>query len=241
MQTAVLLPLSVFGIFSVSHEVKLDWTGAAWTAAVPLMAFGLARANTTDPAGRPCGRPWLRRVWPPTILVLLALYAAGAYHLTRGIPGLGYTAHTELVPVGWRDFAAQVDGIADSWRAAHRDRLLVIGMDRYAIASELAFYSADQARAVADTSSAHLFGERGLMYEQWFPAANQTGRTLLLVAWDRNALEAEHVEDRFGRLEPGAALLLSVRARLSLSIAAGDTYRRGHSIPRCALELPCGR
>jgi hypothetical protein len=144
----------------------------------------------------------LRWAWPPTIVVLLALYAAGAYHLTLGIPGLGYTAHMELVPVGWRELAAQVDGIANAWRAGHRDRLLVIGMDRYATASELAFYSADQTRAVADTSSAHLFGDRGLMYEQWFPAASQAGRTLLLVAWDRSALDAPQVAGRVGRLQP---------------------------------------
>jgi hypothetical protein len=40
------------------------------------------------------------------------------------------------------------------------------------------------------------------MYEQWFPAASQAGRTVLLVAWDRDALDAAHVGARFGRLEP---------------------------------------
>jgi len=40
LRVAVLVPLSVFAAFSLRHEVKLDWTGAPWAAALPLMAFG---------------------------------------------------------------------------------------------------------------------------------------------------------------------------------------------------------
>jgi len=88
---------------------------------------------------------------------MLLFYGAGLYYLAVGVPGLGYSRHTELVPVGWRDFGRQIGGIADALRAQVGDDLLVVGMDRYAIASELAFYSNDQARSVASTTSAHLF------------------------------------------------------------------------------------
>jgi dolichol-phosphate mannosyltransferase len=198
LQVAVWVPMAVFTLFSLRHEVKLDWTGAPWTAAVPLMAFGLAEANR----GSPGARRWLRVAWPPTILVMLLIYGAGLYYLVIGIPGLGYTQHTELVPVEWRDFARQIDGIADALRAKERDKLLVIGMDRYAIASELAFYSRDQLKSVATTSSAHLFDDMGLMYEQWFPVELQTGRTLLLVSWDPANLAATHLQNRVDGLEP---------------------------------------
>ncbi|MGO9992736.1 MAG: glycosyltransferase family 39 protein [Steroidobacteraceae bacterium] len=198
LQIAVMGPMAVFALFSLRHEVKLDWTGAPWTAALPLMAYGLAEAN----GGGPGVRRWLRVAWPPTALVMLLVYGAGLYYLVLGIPGLGYTRHTELVPVEWRDFARQIDGIADALRSKYGDKLLVVGMDRYAIASELAFYSHDQVEAVAATSSAHLFDDVGLMYEQWFPVELQTGRTLLLVSWDPANLAATHLENRVDGLEP---------------------------------------
>ena len=44
LQLAVLVPLAVFVLFSLRHEVKLDWTGAPWLAALPLIAGGLADA-----------------------------------------------------------------------------------------------------------------------------------------------------------------------------------------------------
>ncbi len=200
LQIAVMVPMMVFTLFSLRHEVKLDWTGAPWTAALPLMAYGLAEANGRGPGAR----RWLRVAWPPTILIMLLIYGAGLYYLVLGIPGLGYTRHTELVPVEWRDFARQIDGIADALRSKYGDKLLVVGMDRYAIASELAFYSHDQVKAVAATSSAHLFDDVGLMYEQWFPAELQTGRTLLLVSWDPANLAASHLKKSSRRHGPRA-------------------------------------
>jgi hypothetical protein len=75
-------------------------------------------------------------------------------------------------------------------------------MDRYAIASELAFYSQDQPRAVSATSSSHLFGDVGLMYEQWFPIEALSGRTLLLVSWDPADLAATRLGNRVNALDP---------------------------------------
>jgi dolichol-phosphate mannosyltransferase len=196
MRIAVWVPLSVFAVFSLRHEVKLDWTGAPWVAALPLMAFG------AEPRGR--GAVWrrLRSAWPATLICMLLFYGAGFYHLVLGIPGLGYPSHTELVPVEWRDFARQIDGITDAVRARYGDDLLVVGMDRYAIASERAFYSRDRIKSVAETSSWHLFGGMGLMYERWFPAERQTGRTLLLLGWDAGDLAAVNLQNHVSGLEP---------------------------------------
>jgi dolichol-phosphate mannosyltransferase len=196
MRIAVWVPLSVFAVFSLRHEVKLDWTGAPWVAALPLMAFG------AEPHGRGAVWRWLRSAWPATLICMLLFYGAGFYHLVLGIPGLGFTSHTELVPVGWRDFARQIDGITDAVRARYGDDLLVVGMDRYAIASERAFYSRDRIKSVAETSSWHLFGGMGLMYERWFPAERQTGRTLLLLGWDAGDLAAVNLQNHVSGLEP---------------------------------------
>jgi dolichol-phosphate mannosyltransferase len=203
IQVSILVPLAVFAAFSLRHEVKLDWTGAPWVAVVPGLAFGIVHSGDNLAKGL---RGWLRKAWPPTITVMLLIYGAGLYDLALGIPGLGYSKHTELIPVGWRDLSTQINAIADDIGKAGASTPLIVGMDRYAIASELAFYAPDRAKSVAETSSAHLFGQIGLMYERWFPLSKQRGRTLLLVAWSREDLAAEPVKagvERLGPIEEG--------------------------------------
>jgi dolichol-phosphate mannosyltransferase len=195
MQVVVLTPLAVFAVFSLRHEVKLDWTGAPWIASLPALAAGIAHSlRTTGKA--------LRRAWAPTVIALLLLYGVGLFYLTRGIPGVGYGRHAELVPVGWRELGRDVGAIADDVARRTGTDPLIVGMDRYAIASELAFYRSDRAKAVSETSSAHLFGQVGLMYERWFPAAGQRGRQLLLVAWNPADLSEQVVGEHVDRLDP---------------------------------------
>lgn len=195
IRAAVLSPLAVFAAFSLRHEVKLDWTGAPWTAALPALAVGMTYSNTALSGAR----AWLRSAWMPTLLGLLLIYGAGSLYLTLGLPGLGYGKHTELVPVGWRDFSRQLIAAAGADEAAPNP--LIVGMDRYAIASELAFYAAGHTPPL-ETSASHLFGGIGLMYERWTPAALQDGRTLLLVAWDPNEIRGPLIESHFARLGP---------------------------------------
>jgi dolichol-phosphate mannosyltransferase len=199
LQVATLTPLTVFVVFSFRHEVKLDWTGAPWVAAVPLLACGIidsARGVAT------ALRSFLRRAWVPTLIVLLLAYGSGFYDLTWGIPGVGYGRHAELVPIGWRELGGQIDQIAQRAGTEAGQAPLVVGMDRYAIASELAFYAPDQATGVARTCSGHLFGQVGLMYERWFPPAEEKSRNLLLVAWNREDLASDRVVSAVERLDP---------------------------------------
>jgi dolichol-phosphate mannosyltransferase len=199
MQLAVLVPLAVFTAFSLRHEVKFDWTGALWLAAVPAMAAGMAASGGNVATAVRSG---LERAWAPTLIGVLLLFGAGLHYLVLGLPGAGYSEKLELLPIGWRDLGQQVEQRAAEVRDRTGAEPLVVGMNRYAIASELAFYSSDRVKSVANTASAHLFGGRGLMYESWFPAESQQGRTLLLVAWDRQELAGPYVESRVERLGP---------------------------------------
>jgi dolichol-phosphate mannosyltransferase len=202
LQLSLLVPLAVFFLFSLRHEVKLDWTGAPWVAALPVMAWwGMAGTRAAGTRADVAAWARLRGAWLSTVGILLAIYGVGLYYLVIGLPGVGYPRQTELVPLEWRDFGRQIDVVADALRAKLGDGFLVVGMDRYAIASELAFYSRDQATSVADTSAGHLLGGMGVMYEQWFPAERQNGKTLLLVAWDPNSLAEAGLEKHFAGLE----------------------------------------
>jgi dolichol-phosphate mannosyltransferase len=198
LSVATVLPLTVFAIFSLRHEVKLDWTGAPWVGALPLMAVGIAAAAAPVSGFL----AWIRAAWRPTLVTLLLIYGAGLHYLALGLPGLGYGRHIELIPVAWRSFGRQItETAADFRRETGRDPLIV-GMDRYVIASELAFYGAKITGSAVTTSSVHLFGGIGLMYERWTPPALQEGRDLLLVAWDAGDIGGKAVESHVDRLGP---------------------------------------
>ncbi len=197
---ALLVPLAVFAVFSLRHEVKLDWTGAPWVAALPLMAAGMIAAG----AAQGGLHAWVRAAWGPTLAALLLIYGAGLNYLVLGFPGVGYGKHIELTPVGWHQLSSRIDQAAAAGRRETGTDPLIVGMDRYAIASELAFYGSASAASPVQPSSAHLFGGIGLMYERWTPPALQDGRTLLLVAWDPHELAGAAVEshaERWGPIE----------------------------------------
>ena len=195
---AIALPLTVFAVFSLRHEVKLDWTGAPWIASLPVMAAGIA-ATAPPLSGF---RAWIRRAWTPTLVTLLLVYGAGLHYLVLGLPGLGYGRHMELIPVGWRGFSRHITQTAAEFREATGHGALIVGMDRYVIASELAFYGAELTKSTVETSTAHLFQGIGLMYERWTPPELQAGRDLLLIAWDPRDLSGKAIEARVGRLGP---------------------------------------
>jgi dolichol-phosphate mannosyltransferase len=199
IRVAVLAPLAVFVAYSLRHEVKLDWTGALWVGAVPAMGYGIAHSGPKLIVGV---RRRIETAWTPTLLAMLLLLGAGLHYLAIGLPGLGFSGRMELVPIGWRDLGRQIGEIARDIGTRSGDAPLIVGMDRYAIASELAFYSPEPAHAITEVSSQHLFGGLGLMYEQWFPPGSQSGRTLLLVAWDARELTGAQIESRVARLEP---------------------------------------
>ena len=194
---AILVPLTVFAFFSLRHEVKLDWTGAPWTAALPLMAAGMISSGAAGGL-----RAWIRAAWTPTLAAMLLIYGAGLHYLVLGLPGLGYGKHIELVPVAWHDLSRRIAATAAAIRTETGSNPLIVGMDRYAIASELAFYGSEASQSAPQTSSVHLFGGIGLMYERWTPPELQEGRTLLLVAWDPAELSGKEIESHADRWGP---------------------------------------
>jgi dolichol-phosphate mannosyltransferase len=210
IRMTVLVPLAIFAIFSLRHDVKLDWTGAPWTAALPLIATGMISAQA--PVSRL--KAWIRAAWTPTLVTMLLIYGAGLHYLVLGLPGLGYSQHIELSPVGWREFSRQIAHTAAQIRTQTGVEPLIVGMDRYAIASELAFYGAERTHSELQTSSVHLFDGVGLMYERWTPRRLQEGRNLLLVAWDARELRGPTIESHAERLGPIEEEILTRDAHL---------------------------
>ncbi len=225
MGFAVGVPLAIFLIFSLRHEVKLDWTGAPWTGALPAMAGLFVSA-----AGGSKLDSWVRSTWTPTLLTLLLIFGAGLHYLVLGLPAVGYSAHIELSPVGWRDFSRLIGARTAAYHALAGDEALIVGMDRYGIASELAFYGRQQTGRPVLTSGPHLFGGIGLMYELWSPAAALEGRTLLLVAEDPNELQTQLVASHAGREGPVVSDVLTRDGWVVRSVYSRLVYDY-HSVP----------
>jgi dolichol-phosphate mannosyltransferase len=199
LRLAVLVPLSVFVVFSLRHDVKIDWTGALWLGAVPLMATSIVRFAEAGGI-----RGWAQRAWGPTAVLMLLLYGAGLHYLALGLPGVGYSNHLELVPVGWRDLGRQVNALAESLRQQTGKDPIIVGMDRYELASQLSFYM--PARTRPRITSRNLFGDNGLMYGRWASSLTVGDRPLVLVAWDPHDISDERIGGsyRLGPVREGA-------------------------------------
>jgi dolichol-phosphate mannosyltransferase len=218
------LPLGVFSVFSINHQIKLNWIGPCWVAAIPLMSHAMLAWRRG--AGR--YRAWLAAAWPATTGIFLTIYMVGFSYLAFGLPGIGYSVHMELAPVGWRELAQQVGEIAHKIETDSGRDLLIVGMDRYETASELAFYLRNPLNAITATSAGHLFGGVGLMYEQWFPAYRTVAPQLLLVGWNRRDLSDERLAPYVDRLGP----LLSGSIERNGHFIRQYFYRVGYGYPK---------
>ena len=199
--TYTLVPLSVFVGFSLFHECKLNWTGPIWLAILPALAGRLVAQEPT-----PTGflAKVSRRSWLATVAVALLIYGAALHYLVLGLPGIAPSASTFLkaIPIGWKEFGAEVGKIATDVKNATGKEPLRVGMDRYFLSSGIAFYDPDQ-DAVPHTAGRSLFGSDSLMYDRWFPSAAAKGRDIVLVSrLSGGLIAAELLSARFRTLGP---------------------------------------
>lgn len=188
-----LVPLSVFLVFSLTHRVKLNWTGPLWLAIIPTIGAGLAVMAAAQAAQ-------LRRAWNNTLVFLPIGYATFLIYLSCGLPGIGYAENMALMPVGWSEMGRALEARRAVVPVPAGGRVLLVGLDRNFIASEAAFYHSRQSASVRETTGAHLFGGHALMYEFWFPLREQRGATLLLVTFNRDQLDRPIVRERCATL-----------------------------------------
>ena len=199
--TYTLVPLSVFVAFSLFHECKLNWTGPVWLAILPALAGRLVAQEPT-PTG--FSAKVSRRSWLATVAVALLIYGAALHYLVLGLPGITPSMSMSLkaIPIGWKEFGAEVEKIVTDIENATGKEPLRVGMDRYFLSSEIAFYDPDQ-DAVPHTAGRSLFGLDSLMYDRWFPSAAAKGRDILLVSrLSGGLIAAELLSARFQTLGP---------------------------------------
>jgi dolichol-phosphate mannosyltransferase len=195
----LLVPLCVFIIFSLSKSIKLNWTGPLWLSLIPFIAYYMV-LKTPFPYQRLFHQ--VQRAWPATLAVSLLVYGVSLHYVSLGLPGLPYPANFPIV--GCKDLGQQIEKIENDIESVTGVEPLVVGMDKYGIASLLAFYRPKitlpnhcaQREGIADTAGRDLFGGNSLMYQYWFPGIINENRTMILVSAKRSYLEGNNILSR---------------------------------------------
>jgi dolichol-phosphate mannosyltransferase len=199
----LLVPLLVFIVFSLTKEVKLNWTGPLWLALIPFMATTMRGEGDAPALVR-----WCRQLWPATVVIFLLLPGLFLHFYSLGLPGVPILDRPFLT--GWDTVARTIENIVETEEKKNGDRPLVIGMDKYKIASGLVFYRYKNAismkaktpeRVIKETSASHIFGWDGLMYAYWFPPAGMVGKDLLLVASSKDMVEEKYFHFNFESMD----------------------------------------
>jgi dolichol-phosphate mannosyltransferase len=199
-----LAPLSVFATFSIFHAVKLNWTGPLWLAVLP----AIAKLIATKSVAPVFGKLSFHGGWRQTLATVLVIFGGGLHYMAIGLPGVSYRggAHMRDFPVAWRELGQQVERIRQDARGPGDQSPLLAGLDKYFIASELAFYipgnagaehSAGRGLFQIDAADGGSEKSGSLMYDYWFPAEKQTGRTIVMVSFNAAQLETPAVISRF--------------------------------------------
>jgi dolichol-phosphate mannosyltransferase len=105
------------------------------------------------------------------------------------------------LPIAWAEMARLVEEIETPLDEQSKGNLVAVGMDKYAISSELAFYDLD-GDGMAEMSGQHLFGENSLMWAFWKPIRAAQGKLVLMVGFRQEDLQSPVLARYFDRIDP---------------------------------------
>ncbi len=179
-----LVPLLVFAFFSLSHEVKINWTGPVFLALLPYLGGTLASVE---------------KAWKWTIAVLFAVYAIFLQYVSFGIPGVPYPKNMHKFLTG-PDIAAKVEAISGEVSRSTGSAPVVVGMDKHYLASQLGFYLRQE------TAGRALFRLPSLMYRFWSSPGDYAGRNMILISRTATDLDDTIVQPHFGKVGPRETL-----------------------------------
>lgn len=180
LQIFTLFPLSIFSLFSLTHEIKFHWIGPSLLTVIPWLAILIKQYPKHN-------RLINHTNWLITASVLLTIYS-GIIVITFCTPDIHYKKNLAKI-IAWDDLTRQVYDIAQKTEATTQSSPVLVPLDLYNIGSELAFY---QAKFLADGDiiksypvvGGHVFGTESLMYRYWSNKNELKGKTLITLSRD---------------------------------------------------------
>ena len=174
------VPLAVFFVLSISESQRFHWTGPAWLALLPTMAWLMGQAGDFSTLARR-----VKMAWKPTIAVCIFLYAFVLHYVVVGIPGIPYNVLSEHY--FWREATREIEQVVTEVRQRTGQEPMVVGMSKWSIAAALSFYN--RSGKPMEIRSRNLFGDTGAMYEFWYPSEPPTSRPIILVGMRSHEVE----------------------------------------------------
>lgn len=228
----VFVPLAVFAWSALTHLPRLNWTGPIWLATLPLLGLTIVRADALRRFGLGTA---MRFAGGISIGVLLVLYATLSYYMVLGIPGVPYPRSLSRA-TGWPEATRELHAIHDRLARETGALPIIVGMDKYNIASQVSFFgtgdyvAAGQMPLKATTIQA-LSRSNALMFTYWDPPGQLRGRTLVMVSPRREELATEQLAPHFRELDAAIKPL-----PLSNSGPGGNRERIGEYFYRIGYE-----
>jgi dolichol-phosphate mannosyltransferase len=190
------VPLAVFFVLSISESQRFHWTGPAWLALLPTMAWLMGQAGDFSTLARR-----VRAAWKPTIAVCIFLYAFVLHYVVLGIPGIPYKFLSEHY--FWREATGEIEQVVAEVRQRTGQEPIVVGMSKWSVAASLSFYN--RSGKPMEIRSRNMFGDSGAMYDFWYPSEPPTSLPIILVGMRDHELERTRRIPDIGRMlvEPG--------------------------------------
>lgn len=204
----VFAPLLVFFWSALEHAPRLNWTAPIWLATLPLLGWTITHADTLRTSRWSTAMFRLARRGSAALLMLTA---ALLYYIALGIPGVPYPKSFARA-MGWATATQHLEEVHDQLTQTTGSAPIVIGMDKYFTAAQVSYHatklfsdreshrSANQT-PMKVTAKGVVFGGDGLMFEYWDTPQQFAGRTFIMVARRKAALESEGLAAFFRTLD----------------------------------------
>jgi dolichol-phosphate mannosyltransferase len=208
-----LVPLAVFVIQSIQGQPKLNWTGPVWMAILPLIAVDISGFGKLVSQSE---KSTIALRWSVNIAGLLIFYTVGFGYLVIGMPGMAQTGGMKF-PIAWKMYGERVEKIESKLEMETGSEPIIIGMDKYWLASEASFYDVEDSSVLQsihgdrslhdndrellpEVAGENLVGGNSLMWNFWISPQMTTGRNAVLVSFNREKLEKSWVMSHFTKL-----------------------------------------
>jgi dolichol-phosphate mannosyltransferase len=196
----LLVPMSVFAWNALKNEPRYNWTGPLWITLLPMLAW------LTVNAGKIRWR-WigvlLDKFTAPLLFILLGAYAILLHFISIGLPGVPFPGGAARL-LGWPEVTRNMLTIQQQLPADDA-RVVIVGMDKYFIASKLSYYGTEEFLGKGNklqVTGNHLVGDNSLMFAYWNPAEEFKGDTIIMLSRSESDLSDQRIKPFFDNLAP---------------------------------------
>jgi hypothetical protein len=174
IQLFTMFPLLFFGVYSLSHPIKIDWIGPGLISIIPWLALLMAKRSTLDKA------------WHVGALLLLPCYFILIVMITFGPSEKASRVFFQKM-ISWENLSEQFNDVAKKVELERNTTPIIVPLDAYNIGSELTFYQAKlveqgKIHKAYPIIGRHIFGKGSLMYEYWSAGVKLKGKILILIS-----------------------------------------------------------